>query len=210
MPMSARRMLPLAITFVFGFLMVFDFFFSTPLSQLASNVNISFVVVANFAFLTAIGTVTLTHIRRIQKREEWYNSLALLVVLYAVIAMGWFTPSDTNYLWWFNNMFVPLETTVFSLLAFYITSASYRVFRARSKEAVLLLVSAILVMWGRAPISAVISGGFADVANWLMAVPNTAGMRGILIGIGIGVISIGIRTLLGMERGHLGAGARAQ
>jgi ABC-type enterobactin transport system permease subunit len=81
------------------------------------------------------------------------------------------------------------------------------VFKARSKEAALLLISAVLVMWGRAPISAVISEGFAAIADWMMAVPNTAGMRGIVIGIGIGVISIGIRTLLGIERGHLGGKA---
>jgi hypothetical protein len=207
MAMSTRRMLPLAITFVFGFFMVLDFFFSTPLSALASDVNTSFVVVANFAVITAVGSVTLMHIRKIRKREDWYNSLALLVVLYLVIAIGWSSPSDPTYMWWFNNMFVPLETTVFCLLAFYISSASYRVFKARSKEAALLLLSAVLVMWGRAPISAVISDGFGTFADWMMAVPNTAGMRGIVIGVGIGVISIGIRTLLGIERGHLGGRA---
>jgi hypothetical protein len=198
-------MLPLVITFVFGFFMVFDFFFSTPLSAVAASVRTSFVVIANFAVITAVGTVTLVHIRKIQKREkEWYNSVSLLAVLYLVIAMGWSSPSDPTYLWWYNTMFVPLETTVFSLLAFYIASASYRVFRTRSKEATLLLISAVLVMWGRAPISAAFSEGFAGIADWLMAVPNTAGMRGIVIGIGFGVISIGIRTLLGIERGHLG------
>jgi len=204
MSIFAKRTLPLAITFVFGFFMVVDFFFSTPASAIAANVNRAFVVVANFAVITAIGTVTLMHIRKIQKKEEWYNSLALLAVLYLTIAIGWSSASDPTYLWWFNNLFVPLETTVFCLLAFYISSASYRVFKARSKEAALLLISAVLVMWGRAPISAVISEGFAAIADWMMAVPNTAGMRGIVIGIGIGVISIGIRTLLGIERGHLG------
>lgn len=205
MSIFVRRMLPLAITFFFGFFMVMDFFFSTPLSALAASVRTAFVVIANFAVVTAVGTVTLVHVRKIQRKDkEWYNSASLLAVLYLVIAMGWVTPSDPTYLWWYNTMFVPLETTVFSLLAFYIASASYRVFRTRSKEATLLLISAVLVMWGRAPISAAFSEGFAWVADWLMAVPNTAGMRGITIGIGFGVISIGIRTLLGIERGHLG------
>jgi hypothetical protein len=37
-----------------------------------------------------------------------------------------------------------------------------------------------------------------------MNVPNTAGFRGIMMGTAIGAIGLGLRILLGKERGFLG------
>jgi hypothetical protein len=54
--------------------------------------------------------------------------------------------------WVFQNMFVPLDATMFSLLAFYIASAAFRAFRARSFEATALLIAGCIVMIGRVPL----------------------------------------------------------
>ena len=58
------------------------------------------------------------------------------------------------FVWMFNNVQVPADATMFSILAFFIASAAYRTFRARTPEAAILLVSAIIVMIGRVPIGA--------------------------------------------------------
>ena len=41
------------------------------------------------------------------------------------------------------------------------------------------------------------------IGVWIQKVPNTGGMRGIIIGLAIGAIGMGIRTLIGRERGYL-------
>lgn len=109
---------------------------------------------------------------------------------------------DYIYKW----VFEPMSSTMFSLLAFFIASAAFRAFRAKTFEAGLLLVSAFLVMLGRVPIGKAIWEGFPDIANWIMAVPNTAGQRAIMIGAALGVVSASLKILLGIERSYLGGG----
>jgi hypothetical protein len=43
-----------------------------------------------------------------------------------------------------------------------------------------------------------------NLAIWIMNAPNLAGQRAIMIGISLGVISMSLRLLLGIERSYLG------
>lgn len=214
MSVAIRRNLPLVITFIAGMLMIGDYYIKVPdFNKLVAD-WLKFVnVAATFAVVIGMVTLTRIHARRLsQHKEGWHNSLALIMALYGllitglVLGEGKFTAHPT-YAYWFNNLYVPLDSTIFSMLAFYIASASYRAFRARSAEATVLLISAVVVMIGRAPIGPAIWSDLVPITSWIMAVPNTAGMRGILIGVALGVLSMGIRVLLGRERGYLGPGA---
>jgi hypothetical protein len=123
----------------------------------------------------------------------------------------------------FERIYSPLQATMFSLLAFFMASAAFRAFRAKSLEASLLLISAFLVMLGRVPLGEVLghiinffvswipligdidySKIFVDISQFIMDCPNSAGQRAIMIGAALGIVSASLRIWLGFEREHLG------
>ena len=92
---------------------------------------------------------------------------------------------------------------MFSLLAFYIASAAYRSFRARSALATILLVSAVIVMVRFFPMGP-LSDPAAVAADWILNVPNLAAKRAIIIGVGLGIVSTALKIILGVERSYMG------
>jgi hypothetical protein len=87
------------------------------------------------------------------------------------------------------------------LLAFYLASAAFRTFRLRSFEAGLLFVAAFIVMLGRIPVGPMIASwlpGFAD--EWIMDVFTASAMRAIRIGAGLGMATLSLKIIFGLER----------
>lgn len=114
------------------------------------------------------------------------------------------TDDGLGFKWLFDNVLVPLDATMFSLLAFFMASAAYRTFRARTPEATVLLVVAVIIMLGRVPLGELIHEKFPQVCEWFMMVPTVAARRGILFGVALGSIATSLRIILGIERSHLG------
>jgi hypothetical protein len=109
-------------------------------------------------------------------------------------------------MWMFENMQMPMSATMFSLLAFYMASAAYKAFRARSLEATVLLVAAIVVMLAQVPLGVKLSKHLPTISQWILDVPNLASKRGIALGVGLGSVATSLKILLGIERSYLGGG----
>jgi hypothetical protein len=123
----------------------------------------------------------------------------------------------------FDNMMLPMQATLFATLAFFIASAAFRAFRARSAEAAALLVTACIVMLGRVPAGDLLASSlphftypgsgteysFFDlpkIVDWLLNVPSAAAQRGILLGVVLSQIAISVRIIFGIERTYMGGG----
>lgn len=202
-----KRQVPLVITFLAGLAMILGYFIPRdPFGSLQQMLNTWYMVVAAFAMILGVGNLIKLHTAKIRKKASGFGySYVLLAGLAAMALFGVFRgiqPGTVFYwMWW--NMHVPMSSTMFSLLAFFVASASYRAFRAKNIEAALLLIAGILVMIGRVPIGDMLWSRFPEVAEWIMTVPNAAGQRAILIGIALGVVSTSLRLLLGIERTYL-------
>ncbi len=210
-----RREIPLIITFVCGLAMIAQFFIPhAPFGGVKDYFQQSYMIIAAFAMLLGIGNLTKLHVRKIsEKRPQWGYSVVLLAGLLGMAIPGLFIggiKEGTIFDFLFRNAYVPMNSTMFSLLAFFVASASYRAFRARTVDAALLLIAGFVVMLGRAPIGDWLTSfmpegwQMSDYANWIMEIPNTAGQRAIMMGAALGVVATSLRVILGIERSYLG------
>jgi len=216
--------LPIVLTTFFALVMIFSTYFRIKQVQdFSSTLQTWTVIIVNFSAIVGTVMILKQHKNRIVKRKRgersWIFSAWLIALTLFYLALGIYgvetslsaTPTrDPTFSWIYNNAQVSLDSAIYSLTAFYITSASFRAFKARTKEAAVLLISAAVMMLYNAPAGSLIFGPLASQFNafgdWLLNVPNAAAFRGIIIGAAVGAIALGIRVLTGRERGYLGAG----
>lgn len=217
-----RKEGPLIVTLIVALFVIFEYYFGKgallPEATEASG-QIQLFVAFILAFVIGVGVINVLriHWHRIQRRKpgdySWIYSSWIFVVMILFIITGVFLggysglrTAEPSYVWMFDYIYMSLGGTMYSILAFFIASGAYRAFRARTGEAALLLIAGTLVMLGNAPIGGVIWSGFIDINTWIQRIPMMSGIRGILIGAGLGAIAMGLRVLTGRERGYLGGG----
>lgn len=221
-----RREMPLFLTIFFGCFMVVQFFVPHPwVAGISTRLQGWTVIVAAAAVVLGVANLSWIHLGKISKREkDWLYSIPLLAGVLLMLVLGlspagfWTglgfpaggTDSGSPFDWWYLNAYVPMQGTMFSLLAFYVASAAFRAFRIRRVEAGLLAIAALLVMIGRVPVGRALGelvgqgGALPDLASWIMDVPNNAAQRAIKIGAALGAISTGLKIILGIERSAIG------
>ena len=213
-----RRTFPLIIAFVLGMIGILVYYIPYSGAQnLEQDLTTWNRIIAAFALVLGIYSLMRLHWSRVQRQQAgWGYSFLVFVgfLLMSIFALynngqGPLNPQVIDsgpFVWMFNYVQVPADATMFSILAFFIASAAYRTFRARTPEAAILLVSAIIVMIGRVPIGASIYQELPQIAQWMMDVPNLAAKRGILLGVSLGAVATALRIIFGIERSYLGGG----
>ncbi|MDQ3023011.1 MAG: hypothetical protein M3R04_01305 [bacterium] len=240
-----KRQLPVLLAFGFGMFFWLQYFIPAKWSQDALEEFTASWLIIIVAAALILGVLSAIHyhstkIRR--KRAGWAYSIITLVAFVITAIVGLISniggtqiawpgfpaqePGGTDAValgdhsplqWIFSYIFNPLDSTLFALLAFFIASAAFRAFRARSPEATVLLVAGCIMMLGRVPVGTLIhvfpelngSGQWftlSDVSQWIFDVPNSAAQRGILFGVVLSQIAISLRIIFGIERTYMGGG----
>jgi len=200
------RDIAMTITFALGFFILLDYFVVWPAyNNLARTLISTTTVMMGLAGLVGIGNLTRIHLRNIGRRgENWIPSCLLLVSLYLPLIIGLlFTRKNETYAFIYSSLYRPISSAFFATLGFFILSAAYRSFRIKNFDSAVMVFCAAIVFMGNAPIFGLLWKGFPDLSLFLLLGPNAAGFRGIAIGIAIGTIIVGIRTLIGRETGYL-------
>jgi hypothetical protein len=234
---AMRARIPLIAAFIAGVIPIVSLyvpkgFLSGP-EGMSPRLDQWLIIVAGFALLLGIVNVVQNNSRKISRRDTgWLFAVVLLVGLVVTGSFGiygalsgegiGFRPdgSTTPFKYMEDKFFQPLQSTIFSLLAFFMASAAFRAFRARNTEATILLFAAGIVMAGRVPLFELLAAPFpalqpsaaaasqfmSGLTEWVMNTPNGAAQSGIIIGAALGAASMAIRIILGIERGYLGLG----
>jgi hypothetical protein len=208
-----KKSIPLAITLITGVIIVVTFFIPhQPLGSMQQRLLIWYSIVLGFTLLLGIDSLLRSNLTRIARRQpNWGYAVVLLAGFIVTMTAGIYTFITTkslltlgsSFMFIYTYFIIPLQATMFALLAFFIASSAYRAFRARTLEATLLLITAAIVMLGRVPVGAEIWSKFPMIQDWIMEIPQMAAKRGIFIGIALGTIAMSLRVILGLERNYL-------
>lgn len=226
--MLFKRTIPVLIAFAVGAWFAIQYFVPTSWSNdsltQASNWT---KVLLGFAYILGLYSLLHLHALKIKRGQPgWGYSVLVFLGLGVVVFFGlreeaqklWVIATGSSveiatykdvlytdgFQWLYDYIFYPASATMFSILAFFIASAAYRTFRAKSVEAALLMIAAVIVMFGRVPLAGAIHDTIPAVADWIMANPNMAVKRAIMIGVSLGTIATSLRIIFGIERAYLG------
>ena len=229
-----KRNVPLLITALGGFILIISYFI--PATQGWGEVAaIWFDILASIAFILGGANLLKIHLKKISdKSVGWaYSAITLaafLITLFVGLGKvgvnpnplypeyglsGHYREIGSPFWWLYEYAFKPLTATMFAMLAFYISSAAFRAFRAKNIEAILLLGTAFIILLGRTFAGVYLTAWLPDwmsglrienLTVFIMSVFNTAGNRAIMIGIALGIASTSLKVLLGVDRSYLGSG----
>lgn len=169
--------------------------------QLVSITVAVTIVIGIFNLLTV-------HLGRVRwRRAGWGYSLVLVISTLAVIILTILEragvlrgePAITTIL--LEQVQVAVESAFAGLLLFALVYGAYRVLRKRvSGWGLLFVVALLVVLAGALPLSPL--AALSAARDWLLAVPVSAGARGILLGIALATLVAGVRILIGQDRSY--------
>jgi len=220
-PPRYRKGVVMAVTFIGGLFLSVEFLYpgKSVLTTAMPSVANGQIVVGSFALMLGILNLFQIHGKAMRKRSTgWYNSAAFFVAFFSIMIAGFMRDARPEgaaagiFGILFSGFMMSLQSTTFSLIAFYIVSAAYRAFRIRSAEAVLMMLTAAIVMLALVPVGVWItdwiprSSVFAGLrlermGYWLLVSPNMAAQRAIGFGVAVGALATGLRIWLSLERG---------
>jgi len=233
-----KRRLTVLLTFLAGGYYVLEFFLPARpggkhgaegnfLSPFAMPIGDVVQVMGGLALGLGIFNLAHVHGTTIRRhRPGWTNSVAFFAAFLGMAVTGfWHDRADAPrwvmnaYSFLFRGLWQNMDAAIFSLLAFYIASAAYRAFRIRSGEALVLMITAMVLMLGQVPVGMALThwipehGRFPffgtsyslfrieNFSRWVLMRVNNPVQRAIDFGIGLGALAMGVRIWLSLERG---------
>lgn len=200
-----KRFLPTIMAMLVGILVLLGYLL--PLKSLAMLRDVILlrwaVVLAAFALLVAYFSLLRVHLLRLTgARKKKFSSL--LVVLSALGTLVLVLVQGVEGAWTqqvLAAVLIPGESALLALTAVTLIVAGMRILRARrTAGAVVFVVAAAIILLTTVAYSvypnvlAVLRQGVDTLA--------TAGMRGLVMGVALGVTLTGLRVLLGIDRPH--------
>jgi hypothetical protein len=202
----AKSFLPTVMAAVVGFLVLLGYLVPLePLLMIRMVLVRWATILAAFALLLGYVNVWRVHLGRLfQKRTPYRISSAILLaasaaLLVLVILEG---PNHAIVQTWLQMIVVPGQSALLALTAVTLVLAGTRLFRTRRN-----VYSGIFLLGALIALVAAIPVAYPPIVNLLMQFVDavaTGGIRGLLLGVVLGIVMTGLRIILGIDRPHSG------
>jgi len=182
---------------------------SPQISAVSNELNLWNMVIGSFTLFVGLVSVFARYARSIMNRSRnWMLHAYCLAVIVVWIILGniigmYSTLYQTLYL----STKITLHITIIGCLIFFSVSGMYRTFRIKSMRTAVFAFLTVLVVILNMPPLITAYPGLSDLTYWLLDNPQMAGARAMVMCGGIGGVILGIRILLGIEKGALRATA---
>lgn len=191
-----------AIAIGFGFLTLWGLVSGSGLVFGITNVLLQLTMITiGVTILLGILNLFSVHLRKLGQRSRgWFYSLVVIVSAAAVLVLWALGRRDANQML-METVQVSIESALTGLIVFALVFGAFRMMRRRvTWSAVLFTLALLVILVGALPLAEV--GWLTQFRNWLLAVPVSAGARGILIGIALATVVTAVRVLIGQDRSY--------
>ncbi len=159
------------------------------------------------AFLAAValvlGVLNLFIVHLVRARRSGYSValLAGMLLVFGLAITDGLGMTDNLVADVFFVVQAPLEAALASLLAFFLLFIGVRLFRReRTIWSALFLIAAVFLLLSGSALPEPLAGVLAPLREALNATVVVAGVRGILIGVALGILTFSLRLLAGLEQ----------
>ncbi len=201
-----KNFLPTLMAVAAGFLVLLGYLVPIGFLPTLRQVLVRWAtILAAFALLLAYANVLRVHIGRLfQKRAPYRVSSAILIaasfaILVLVVLEG---PNHTLVQTWLQTVLIPGQSALLALTAVTLALAGTRLLRtSRNLYSVLFLLGALLTLLAAVPVA------YPPIVHLVMQFVDavaTGGIRGLLLGVVLGILMTGLRIILGIDRPHSG------
>jgi hypothetical protein len=219
-----KRFLPLIVTMAVGWIVLLTYFLPGLDGVRSPFVEVA-IVIAAFGVVLGFINVFYVHATRIvRRRPGWFFSVVLLVSLVLVAAvsvaegvmqggLSLLNPASAQAVAQagiagvgmtgiYQYILIPIQSSLAALLPFLLAFAAYRTLRMRSTSgraaSGIFLVTAVIVLLGQVPLLNL--PVVASLREWIIRVWAMGGVRGILLGVALGITATALRVLIGVDR----------
>ena len=163
------------------------------------------VIIAGVAVLMGFVRLISVHVQRIRRRKGIVYSLFLIfsagvtaiAVAIALLSSDKGDIANAAKTFVFNGVIAPMQSALGALLAVFLALAAFRMLRRRRTfGSFCFLLSALLVLITQVPIDV---PALTTVRHFVDAF-TTGGVRGLLLGVAIGIVATAFRVLLIIDR----------
>lgn len=209
--MKFKGIIPTVFAIAFGGVVLLGYFF--PQIILIANLQRIFlnwaVILAGFAVLVGISNLVGVHINKVRRQQKgrFYSALLVIALLITFTLGLIFGPAGQIMVDIFKAVQLPVEASLMALLTVTLTYASLRLLQRRMDLAsIVFLGTALLILFSTLPLPLIGNSTFysSTILPFFTRVLAVGGARGILIGVGLGMLTAGLRILTGTDRPYGG------